>query len=112
LLGAEGQPGRTQDCPRHLSGGELQRVAIARALVHRPALILADEPTGNLDPDTAHEVLMLMRKEIKENRASGILVTHSHAAAATADQTLLLTKEGLNPAGPADTMTVKPRQTG
>jgi putative ABC transport system ATP-binding protein len=98
MLDAVGLPGRAPDFPRQLSGGELQRVAIARALVHRPALILADEPTGNLDPDTAHEILMLMREEIKENGASGILVTHSHAAAATADRTLLLTKEGLSPA--------------
>jgi putative ABC transport system ATP-binding protein len=98
ILDAVGLPGRAADFPRQLSGGELQRVAIARALVHRPALILADEPTGNLDPDTAHEILMLIREEIKKNGASGILVTHSHAAAATADRTLLLTKEGLSPA--------------
>jgi putative ABC transport system ATP-binding protein len=98
MLGAVGLSGRAGDFPRQLSGGELQRVAIARALVHRPALILADEPTGNLDPDTAHEILMLIREEIKENGASGILVTHSQAAAATADRTLLLTKEGLSPA--------------
>ncbi len=81
--------------PRQLSGGELQRVAIARALIHRPKLILADEPTGNLDPDTAHEILQLMRTEIKTNGATGILVTHSHAAAATADFVLNLTKDGL-----------------
>jgi len=80
-----------------LSGGELQRVAIARALVHRPRLVLADEPTGNLDPDTAQEVLQLMRSEIKANGAAGIIVTHSQAAAATADHILLLTKTGLQP---------------
>ena len=83
--------------PRQLSGGELQRVAIARALIHRPKLVLADEPTGNLDPDTAHEILQLMRTEIKTNGATGILVTHSHAAAATADFVLNLTKDGLHP---------------
>ncbi|MBP6057319.1 MAG: ABC transporter ATP-binding protein [Nitrosomonas sp.] len=83
--------------PRQLSGGELQRVAIARALIHRPKLVLADEPTGNLDPDTAHEILQLMRAEIKANGATGILVTHSHAAAATADFVLYLTKDGLHP---------------
>jgi putative ABC transport system ATP-binding protein len=95
MLGAVGLHGRAQHFPRQLSGGELQRVAIARALVHCPKLILADEPTGNLDPDTAHDILMLMRAEIKANGASGIIVTHSHAAAATADRVLILTKNGL-----------------
>ena len=97
MLGAVGLRGRGQHFPRQLSGGELQRVAIARALIHRPKLILADEPTGNLDPDTAHDILMLMRAEMKANGASGIIVTHSHAAAATADQVLVLTKNGLGP---------------
>ena len=90
-----GLQGRGHDFPRQLSGGELQRVAIARALIHRPALVMADEPTGNLDPDTAHEILQLMRTEIKANGATGILVTHSHVAAATADIILNLTKDGL-----------------
>jgi len=98
MLVAVGLQGRSHHFPSQLSGGELQRVAIARALIHRPQLVLADEPTGNLDPDTAHEVLMLMRTEIKENGASGIIVTHSKAAAATADQVLVLTKDGLHPA--------------
>lgn len=97
MLAAVGLQGRAQDFPRHLSGGELQRVAIARALVHRPRLILADEPTGNLDPDTAQEILHLMRNEIKANGAAGIIVTHSQAAAATADHILLLSKTGLQP---------------
>lgn len=96
MLDAVGLQGRGNDFPRQLSGGELQRVAIARALVHRPRLVLADEPTGNLDPDTAHDVLMLLRDEIKANGASGIIVTHSHAAAATADRVLILTKDGLH----------------
>ncbi|HYD59293.1 MAG TPA: ABC transporter ATP-binding protein [Noviherbaspirillum sp.] len=99
MLEAVGLHNRAGDYPRQLSGGELQRVAIARALVHRPKLLLADEPTGNLDPDTAHEVLLLLRKEIKENGASGIIVTHSPAAAATADRALELTKDGLHPMG-------------
>lgn len=95
MLAAVGLHGRGDDFPRQLSGGELQRVAIARALVHRPKLVLADEPTGNLDPNTAHEVLLLLRDEIKANGASGMIVTHSHAAAATADRVLELTMDGL-----------------
>lgn len=102
MLGAVGLNGREEHFPRQLSGGELQRVAIARALVHRPKLILADEPTGNLDPDTARGILMLMRAEIKANGASGIIVTHSHAAAATADRVLVLTKDGLHPLASAN----------
>jgi putative ABC transport system ATP-binding protein len=100
MLLAVGLDGRGEHFSRQLSGGELQRVAIARALVHRPKLILADEPTGNLDPDTAHDILTLMRAEIKANGASGIIVTHSHAAAATADRVLVLTKDGLRPLNP------------
>jgi len=95
MLQAVGLQGREHDFPRQLSGGEMQRVAIARALVHRPKLLLADEPTGNLDPDTAQGVLTLLRDEIKANGASAIIVTHSRAAAATADRILTLTKEGL-----------------
>jgi putative ABC transport system ATP-binding protein len=82
--------------PRTLSGGETQRVAIARALVHRPALVLADEPTGNLDPETARVVLRLLRDAIKQNGGSGILVTHSASAAATADSAYVLTADGLH----------------
>ncbi len=98
MLAAVGLHGRGNDFPHQLSGGEMQRVAIARALVHRPTLVLADEPTGNLDPDTAHGVLMLLRAEIKANGASAIVVTHSDAAAATADRVLVLTRNGLHPA--------------
>lgn len=98
MLAAVGLHGRGNDFPRQLSGGELQRVAIARALVHRPALLLADEPTGNLDPETAQQILLLLRTEIKANGASAIMVTHSHAAAATADRILILTRDGLLPA--------------
>lgn len=97
LLAAVGLDGRGNDFPRQLSGGEMQRVAIARALAHRPTLILADEPTGNLDPDTAHEVLVLLRQEIKANGASAIMVTHSAAAAASADRILVMTADGLHP---------------
>jgi putative ABC transport system ATP-binding protein len=98
MLESVGLGARAGDFPRQLSGGELQRVAIARALVHQPKLILADEPTGNLDPDTAHEVLDLLQREIRANGATAILVTHSPAAAATADRVLLLTREGLRSA--------------
>lgn len=96
MLAAVGLAGRDHDFPRQLSGGEMQRVAIARALVHRPALVLADEPTGNLDPDTADSVLDLLRAEVKASGASAIMVTHSHAAAARADKTLVLSRSGLH----------------
>ncbi len=98
LLQSVGLAERANSMPRELSGGELQRVAIARALVHSPALVLADEPTGNLDQDTAHSVLDLLRAQVKENRAAGILVTHSRAAAQTADRIYMLTATGLAPA--------------
>ncbi|HYP67574.1 MAG TPA: ABC transporter ATP-binding protein [Thiobacillaceae bacterium] len=81
--------------PRELSGGELQRVAIARALVHRPQLVLADEPTGNLDTDSARQVLRVLREQIMRNAGAGILVTHSVAAAATTDRVYVLTTDGL-----------------
>ena len=97
MLDAVGLQGRGADFPRQLSGGELQRVAIARALVHRPALLLADEPTGNLDPETAGGILHLLRAEIKDSGAGAIMVTHSHAAAAMADRILVLTRAGLVP---------------
>jgi putative ABC transport system ATP-binding protein len=96
MLAAVGLEGRGNDMPRQLSGGELQRVAIARALVHRPTLILADEPTGNLDPDTAHEVLALLREETKANGAATMMVTHSQAAAAVADRVLILSEGKLH----------------
>lgn len=95
MLDAVGLHGRGGDFPRQLSGGELQRVAIARALVHRPALLLADEPTGNLDPDTAEGILHLLRAETRAHGAGAIMVTHSHAAAAMADKVLVLTNSGL-----------------
>ena len=81
--------------PRELSGGEMQRVAIARALVHRPQLVLADEPTGNLDADSARQVLRVLREQITRNAGTGILVTHSAAAAATTDRVYVLTADGL-----------------
>jgi len=95
LLEAVGLADRAASFPRELSGGEMQRIAVARALVHRPALVLADEPTGNLDPDSAGHVLALLREQIKRDGATAILVTHSQIAAATADRTLVLTSRGL-----------------
>ncbi len=84
--------------PRQLSGGQLQRVAIARALVHRPRLVLADEPTGNLDPRHAGEVLELLRRCTQELGAACLLVTHSEAAAQAADRRLRLGADGLHAA--------------
>ncbi len=82
---------------RELSGGEVQRIAIARALVHAPRLVLADEPTGNLDARSAAQILTLLREQIKKNGGAGILITHSRAAADTADRVLVLDAGGLNP---------------
>ena len=97
LLTAVGLGDRGQSMPRELSGGELQRIALARALVHRPALVLADEPTGNLDPDTAHIVLTRLAREIRTRGAGGVLVTHSEAAALSADRILVLEHGRLRP---------------
>jgi len=94
VLAAVGLGDRAASRPRELSGGELQRVAIARALAHRPLLVLADEPTGNLDPETAERVLALLREAIRTNDAIGILVTHSREAAASADRVLTLGRDG------------------
>ena len=99
MLRAVGLGDRLDSAPRELSGGELQRVAVARALVHRPALVLADEPTGNLDPDTAGTVLALLGDQVRAAGAAGVLVTHSAAAAARADRVLELDHGRLRPAG-------------
>ena len=98
MLDAVGLPGLGERLPAQLSGGQLQRVAIARALVHRPRLLLADEPTGNLDPSTAAQVMDLLQAQTAESGASLILVTHSEHAAARADRVLHLTAQGLNEA--------------
>jgi putative ABC transport system ATP-binding protein len=95
MLAAVGLAGRDDDAPRQLSGGELQRVAIARALAHQPALILADEPTGNLDPETAGRILDLFLRQVREAGAAAILVTHSDQVASATDRTLTLTPRGL-----------------
>ena len=95
MLAAVGLEGLGARLPQQLSGGQLQRVAIARALVHRPALLLADEPTGNLDPGTAQRTLDLLLAQTREHGAALVLVTHSDAAAARADRVLRLTAEGI-----------------
>jgi putative ABC transport system ATP-binding protein len=95
LLDAVGLTGRGGDYPRQLSGGELQRVAIARALVHRPALILADEPTGNLDPETSGRIMDLLAAQAREAGAALLIVTHSDKVGAAADRCLTLTHTGL-----------------
>jgi len=96
-LAAVGMADRENSMPKELSGGELQRVAIARALVGDPKLVLADEPTGNLDQENARQVLALLREQVKARGAAGILVTHSEAAAATCDRRYRLTSGGLSP---------------
>ena len=95
MLLAVGLGDRGASMPRELSGGELQRVAIARALIHRPAIVFADEPTGNLDTESAGQVLRLLREQLKASTAAGILVTHSRVAAETCDRILQLTAAGL-----------------
>ena len=96
-LEAVGLQGLGERLPQELSGGQLQRVAIARAMIHRPALILADEPSGNLDPDTATRVMQALSRQVREHNAACLLVTHSQAAAAHADRVLRLTPHGLVP---------------
>ncbi len=100
MLQAVGLEGFGARLPQTLSGGQLQRVAIARALVHRPRLLLADEPTGNLDTRTAAQVMDTLLAQTREHGAALVLVTHSDAAAARADRVLHLGAEGISPATP------------
>jgi putative ABC transport system ATP-binding protein len=95
MLESVGLGGLGPRMPQTLSGGQLQRVAIARALVHAPRLILADEPTGNLDPGTAERVLDLLAREVRHEGAACVLVTHSQAAAARADRICVLAADGI-----------------
>jgi putative ABC transport system ATP-binding protein len=98
MLEAVGLHGLERRLPQQLSGGQLQRVAIARALVHRPDLLLADEPTGNLDPRTATLVMDALTEQTRSQGSALVLVTHSEQAAARADRVLRLTAQGLEPA--------------
>jgi len=95
MLAAVGLAGLGERLPQQLSGGQLQRVAIARALIHRPRLLLADEPTGNLDPTTAAKVMDALVAQTREHGAALVLVTHSETAAARADRVLHLSSEGI-----------------
>ena len=95
MLDAVGLTGLGSRLPQQLSGGQLQRVAIARALIHKPGLLLADEPTGNLDPTTAGLVMDALIAQTREHNASLVLVTHSEAAAARADRVLHLSPDGI-----------------
>jgi putative ABC transport system ATP-binding protein len=95
MLAAVGLEGLGARLPQQLSGGQLQRVAIARALIHRPALLLADEPTGNLDPTTASRVMDVLVEQTRSHGATLVLVTHSEAAAARADRVLRLAADGI-----------------
>ena len=95
VIDAVGLAGLGARLPAQLSGGQLQRVAIARAVVHAPGLILADEPTGNLDPGTAEKVLGVLRDQVRDTGAACLLVTHSAAAALRADRIVRLTPAGI-----------------
>ncbi len=97
MLEAVGLAALAHRFPGTLSGGESQRVAIARALAHRPQIVLADEPTGNLDSGSARQVLTLLREQIRSCQSIGILVTHSATAAASADRIYRLDGGVLHP---------------
>jgi putative ABC transport system ATP-binding protein len=99
VLQAVGLGALGERLPAQLSGGQLQRVAIARAVVHAPGLILADEPTGNLDPTTAAQVMGVLRQQVHGAGAACLLVTHSAEAAAEADRVLRLTPTGIVASG-------------
>jgi putative ABC transport system ATP-binding protein len=112
MLAAVGLQALAERLPQQLSGGQLQRVAIARALVHRPDLILADEPTGNLDPATAERVIDLLAAQVRHEGAACVLATHSRLAAARADRTLVLTADGITSPPGRPKATTPPRGAG
>ena len=95
FLDAMGIADRAHDPVRTLSGGQVQRVVAARALLSRRPVILADEPTGNLDPRTADEVLSLLLERVREQQAGALIVTHSQHVARFCDRILTLTPDGL-----------------
>ena len=97
LLAAVGLEGREHDAPDTLSGGEQQRVAIARALAHRPPLLLADEPTGNLDAESGRRALDTLGGLVAGSGSAMIVVTHSLEVARVADRALALSADGLVP---------------
>jgi putative ABC transport system ATP-binding protein len=90
IVGDVGLSDRLSHRPSELSGGQQQRVAIARALVSRPTVLFADEPTGNLDSTTGHEILQLLRASVDELGQTTVMVTHDSRAAAIADRILFL----------------------
>ncbi len=94
LLGRVGLADRMTHRPTELSGGEQQRVAIARALANRPKVLLADEPTGNLDSTRAHELLSLLREMVEKDSLTVLMVTHDHELATTFGDRIILMKDG------------------
>jgi len=98
LLGLVGLAARADHLPAQLSGGECQRVALARALVNRPAVLLADEPTGNLDERTAEEIMRLLLDVVAARGLALVLVTHSREFAERASRRLVLSGGVLSPA--------------
>lgn len=102
LLHEVGLAGREDDDPDRLSGGEQQRVALARALIHEPAVLLADEPTGNLDAETGGQVMGLLTRLVRERDATLVLVTHSAEVASVADRVWRLSEGRIQDEGAPD----------